>query len=141
MRRGLQIDPICHLCNEEIEDAEHLFLRCRTAQEVWRQANDHNWVTINAPSNFSHGVQNWLSSIRSSNPLVKMDGVVAHMLSIWKMRNDKIFCDEVSNRVTSLIRAKKASDEWRIRHQFTQTIQPPNLYHPTTNRMQTYQIA
>ena len=82
MKIGLQTDPICPLRNEEIEDAEHLFLRCRAAQEVQRQANDHNWATITAPSNSSHSVQNLLSSIGSSNPLVKMDRVVAFM---WRI--------------------------------------------------------
>jgi len=43
LKRGLQIDPICPLCNADIEDMDHLFL-CLIVQEVWRLAKDHDWV-------------------------------------------------------------------------------------------------
>ena len=73
---GLQIDPICPLCNIEIEDVEHLFLQCHAAQEVWRLANDYNWVSINAPSDSFVCVENWLSNLRTSTPPVPLDRIV-----------------------------------------------------------------
>jgi len=41
---------------------------------VWRPANDHNSVSINAPLDSSDNVQNWLSNLGTSNPLVPLAG-------------------------------------------------------------------
>jgi len=57
LKRGLQIDLICPPRNTKIKDVEHLFFQCHTAEGVWRLANDHNWVTINVPSDSSNSVQ------------------------------------------------------------------------------------
>ena len=54
---GLQIDPIRPLCNEEIEDVEHPFHRCRAPKEMWKHANGHDWVSFNVPCNNSHSLQ------------------------------------------------------------------------------------
>ena len=94
-KRVLQIDPICPLCNTNIEDMKHLFLRCHAAQEVWRLANDHNWVSINMPSDSFGSVQNWLSNLRTSTPLVALDRIVALLWSTWKTRNSKVFRNEI----------------------------------------------
>ena len=64
LKRGLQIDPFCPHCHIEIEDVEHLFLGCPIVNHVWRLAKDHNWITINTPSDPHQSVQNWLASLR-----------------------------------------------------------------------------
>jgi len=48
----------------------------------------------------------------------------------WKSRNSKIFRNEVTNPIITLLKAKRASVEWRIRNKLTQTIQSYN--HPTS---------
>ena len=53
-----------------------------------------------------------------------MDRLVALLWSIWKSRNIAVFCNEKLPPVITLIRAKKASAEWRIRHKFTLPFQP-----------------
>ena len=40
-----------------------------------------------------------------------------------------VFRSETPNPGTTLITAKKVTAEWRIRHKFTQTIQPSNPNH------------
>ena len=122
LNRGLQIDLICPLCNVEIEDVDHLFRRCSIAQEVWGLPNEHNWVCINAGTNSINNVQNWLSDLRTSTPLVPLDRVVALLWSTWKVRNNIVFQNEKFNSVATLIRAKKTCAEWRIRHKLTQSI-------------------
>ena len=72
--------------------------------------------------------------IQTSTTLIAMDRVVALFWSIWKTRNNKVFRDELPPPMITLIRAKKVSAEWRIRHKFTThsihhstNIQPPGV--------------
>jgi len=94
LKRGLQIDPICPLCNADIEDMEHLFLRCPTAQEVWQLAKDHNWAPVTMPPVPAESVQIWLSKLRASISRGPFDRVVALLWSIWKTHNSAVFQHE-----------------------------------------------
>ena len=58
--------------------------------------------------------------------LAQFDRIVALLWSIWKTHNSIVFRNELPQAVVTLIRAKKASAEWRIRHKITTSIQPPN---------------
>jgi len=86
-------------------------------------------------------VQNWLSNLRTSTPLIPLDRVIVLLWNIWKARNNKVFRNEVSNPVAILIRAKKASVEWRIRYKLTQSIHSLHPHSSTTNPKKTYWIA
>ena len=58
-----------------------------------------------------------------------MDRIVVLLWSIWKIRNNKIFRNETSSPRLSLLRAKQASAEWRIRHKLFQIYNPsPHTY-------------
>ena len=46
LKRELQINPLCPLCRDDIEDMEHLFLRCPIVHEVWQLAHAHNRVSL-----------------------------------------------------------------------------------------------
>jgi len=35
LEKGIQLDPICPLCNEHPEDNKHLFMQCNAAKAVW----------------------------------------------------------------------------------------------------------
>ena len=37
LRRGLDLDPICPVCNRVNEDGVHLFLKCKNAKLGWRE--------------------------------------------------------------------------------------------------------
>ena len=86
LKRGLQIDPICPLCNADIEDMEYLFLQCHVAQEVCQLANAHNWVSINVPSVSSDSIQTWFSKLRTPTSPVPLDRIVAPLWSIGKLK-------------------------------------------------------
>jgi len=51
LRRGIQLDPLCLACNTDIEDTDHIFLRCPIVQKVWELAMLHQWIP-NSP--FAH---------------------------------------------------------------------------------------
>ena len=53
-----------------------------------------------------------------------MGRVVALLWSIWKNMNNLIFRNEPSSPRLVLLRAKRASTEWCIRHKFSHSFQP-----------------
>ena len=126
LRRGLQIDPICPLCNQHNEDLAHLFFRCPTVHNVWCLATAHNWIPSTTSIAPSDTVSTWLTKLRQSSTLTRFDRIVALLWSIWKTRNSVVFRNEVPHAVVTLIRAKKASAEWRIRHKLSASLQLPH---------------
>jgi len=77
LRRGLQIDPLCPLCNNDIEDLEHLFLKCPVVHDVWHLAKVHKWLSIPLRVAPDDNLQSWLAKLRISPSPVPLDRVVA----------------------------------------------------------------
>ena len=44
LRKGLQIDPICPICLDDLESMEHLFNQCCLINKVWKIAENHGWL-------------------------------------------------------------------------------------------------
>jgi len=74
---------------------------CHNDQQVWQLASDRYWVDAILLAN--------TQTLRHSNPPTKVDKIVTLLWSIWKTRNSKIFRNEISNRVITLLRAKGVS--------------------------------
>ena len=141
LKRGLQIDPSCPLCNHHSEDLTHLFLRCPAIQEVWNLAKEHNWILSTISIAPSDTVPIWLTKLRQTATLTRFDRIVALLWSIWKTRNSTVFRNEIPHAAVTLIRAKKASAEWRIRHKLTSSLQPPHPPFPSPPTKQLVGIA
>ena len=45
-RRGLQLDPTCPACLNDIEDTDHIFLHCPMARQIWDMAAAHQWLSL-----------------------------------------------------------------------------------------------
>ena len=54
-------------------------------------------ANIMIPSNLQDVVSNGFTNVRFSAPLVKIDGLVAHLSNIYKARDNEVFRDEISN--------------------------------------------
>ena len=91
-------------------------------------------------SNFLEKIQRWLTSIRASNPPVKLNELVMLLWSICKTRNSRVFYNEIRNLVTTLIRAKKVSLGWGIRHKLIQNLLPSNLHQLSFNCNKSYWV-
>jgi len=83
----------------------------------------------------------WLSKLRLSSTPVPLDRALALLWSIWKSRNNAVFCNERLPPVGTLIRAKKASVEWRIKHKLTHSFQPSPHPAPTPSLKKTHWVA
>jgi len=70
-----------------------------------------------------------------------MDRVIALLWSIWKTRNGIVFQNETPNLGLTLIRAKQASAEWRIRHKLTHNIHFLSPKFSSFSHKQTHWVA
>jgi len=76
-----------------------------------------------------------LNSERATDPGVKADGIaMPRSETPWKAGNTVVFRSKTPNPGTTLIRVKKVSAEWCIRHKLTQIIQPSNPDFSAVNR-------
>ena len=115
LRRGLIINPACPLCLGDIESIEHIFKDCPLVHKVWDLAAQHSWLppTLSPPG--CPDLFSCLNKIKSSHNSQALQKFSFLLWSIWKSRNEMVFNNEIFNPVACLIRAKKASAEWRIR--------------------------
>ncbi|PWA63209.1 reverse transcriptase domain, Reverse transcriptase zinc-binding domain protein [Artemisia annua] len=91
-RRILNGSPLCRICGEGDEDANHLFISCYAATVLWQQVS--SWCRI--PQIYAHSIRDLLDiHNHSGSSAVKRDVikmiVLAGTWTIWKMRNEVIF--------------------------------------------------
>jgi len=117
-KRGVDIDPLSHFRHSEIEGQNHLFLHCPISQECWTLAVAHNWIDSSFVSRQQYSILQSLCA-RNTTSTAKIERVVALFWSIWKTRNNMVFHNGTPILEITLIRAKKASVEWHMRHKLT----------------------
>jgi len=115
IKRGLNHNPSCSLCLDDIESADHLFKDWCVTKRVWELAIKHRWIIHGSPLG---GAQDLLSQLRMIGSHHAMHKVIQKVYflpwSIWKFRNNVVFSNEFFNPLASLLMAKKAYTEWRI---------------------------
>lgn len=105
----------CVLCDGMIESANHLFIHCAFASQVWQgllQWMDLNFVS--PPNLFVHR-ECWLGTesnkkVRSGYRLIWH----AAIWSIWRVRNDHIFKDLIGRVVELVVAIKVLSWRWML---------------------------
>ncbi|GJW41394.1 RNA-directed DNA polymerase, eukaryota, reverse transcriptase zinc-binding domain protein, partial [Tanacetum coccineum] len=92
-RKGIDVASLlCPVCNEHVENVNHLFFSCEMARDLWTRLARWCQLNISDISNLSE----WMSWLDACHILKKarliLEGIAALMLwSIWKFRNDLIF--------------------------------------------------
>ncbi|GKB83800.1 RNA-directed DNA polymerase, eukaryota, reverse transcriptase zinc-binding domain protein [Tanacetum coccineum] len=92
-RKGIDVASLlCPVCNEQVENVNHLFFSCEMARDLWTRLARWCQLNISEISNLSE----WMSWLDACHILKKarliLEGIAASMLwSIWKFRNDLIF--------------------------------------------------
>lgn len=98
---GLNISPICPLCNSEIETRDHLLLHCPYAEEIWHtlmfRLGQHPCIFASWSSLIS-----WLMS-KSPNlsTTLKRLSVQATIYMLWKERNIRVH-DSITTQPNSV---------------------------------------
>ncbi|KAK1424743.1 hypothetical protein QVD17_20081 [Tagetes erecta] len=112
--RGVQDIPIsCSLCAREPEDIDHLFIRCPTAEEIWRRVSW--WANINLYQAKSVGD---LMLIQQNNRLTKMQLksttliIYTTIWLLWKNRNSWIFEKRRFSVINMLEKIKTQAFVW-----------------------------
>lgn len=87
-KRKIIPDPMCPICNLEMESVEHIFLLCSWTQGIWSHPNLNIQVNHQGISQF----EVWLMQFAEKKTNLPPIEVVASTLwSIWKSRNNLVF--------------------------------------------------
>jgi hypothetical protein len=92
--RNWPCDPVCPLCDQEQQTAEHLCLHCVFAREVWMLVSGWSNGLVQAPNPGSTLEEWWNTSMQGQSK--EMGRQVAALLiyislNLWKERNRRIF--------------------------------------------------
>ncbi|XP_009139680.2 uncharacterized protein LOC103863679 [Brassica rapa] len=111
--RGLQIDPICKVCQSAPETICHVLFNCPTAQEVWRLSGFPLPPTGVSPNSVLLNLQYLLQcSTKQSIPQhlrLLFPWVLWH---IWKGRNELIFANTRLGAATVMDKARNDYNAW-----------------------------
>lgn len=111
--RGLQIDPICKVCQSAPETICHVLFNCRTAQETWRLSGFPLPPTGFSPNSVLLNLQYLLQcSTKKSIPQhfrLLFPWVLWH---IWKGRNELIFANTRLGAATVMAKARNDYNAW-----------------------------
>lgn len=111
-RRGMEGPSWCNLCKSEEETADHLFLTCSFALEVWKGVLMLNADNFDLPRNIQNLFQSWskLSPYDlSKNILLKNCWLWIPKFVCWKLwleRNNRIFRNESCNPLKVITKIK-----------------------------------
>lgn len=141
-----EAEPFQHLVEEEQGDVWHGYL-CQICRGFSPRGSSfflfvcNFWLLFIVPSSPSSPSSSiylifppWLSHLRHSLPSHQMARLVALLWSLWKTRNSIVFRNETSTPGMSLLRAKRASAEWRIRNKLSLPYHPPLPHHSPRSR-------
>ena len=114
LRRGIQLDPLCPACSNDLEDSNHTFLHCPMAHKVWDMAVAYPWLPNLSFTQLVSSLCEELHSL-ANNRYPRLSRVVLLLWSIWKSSNALVFRNEISSPMGTLLRAKCSWAEWKLR--------------------------
>ncbi|WMV34938.1 hypothetical protein MTR67_028323 [Solanum verrucosum] len=99
MKRGITLCSRCLLCGETLENVNHLFLRCKYTQQLWRIFLSHKGISWTMPGKVSEALKSW----EEAGVLAKDRGrwrliPASIWWAIWKERNSRCF-ENIENSV------------------------------------------
>ncbi|KAL8459116.1 hypothetical protein ACS0TY_036548 [Phlomoides rotata] len=86
-RRGIQLDPTCPACGEEVESLSHILLRCSVAVHSWGRSPIHLDINGTDPLEFKPVL--W--SIMKTLPAYGVSLFAMLAWNLWKARNRRYF--------------------------------------------------
>ncbi|KAK2407986.1 hypothetical protein QL285_043537 [Trifolium repens] len=108
LKKGILCDPLCPFCLSKVESANHLFLDCIWARQVWLSSP----LTLNLSNNTTSDVTDWLMYMFHHTDSDCMEKVITIIYSIWFARNQYIFRNITSDPVEISNKAMLLLDEY-----------------------------
>jgi hypothetical protein len=99
--KGVECDPVCCLCDQELESAAHLCLHCCFAQEVWCLVHAWSQGLIGIPVQGVEVPEWWNSTVHaaSAESRAKVAAILIYTAwNVWNERNRSVFQGLVSLR-------------------------------------------
>ncbi|CAO2206826.1 unnamed protein product [Urochloa humidicola] len=109
MKRNWPCSPVCALCDQTLEDADHLCLHCVYAQEVWMLVAHWTDGLVQIPY-LTVGMECWwnysLTGLPKNIKRDKASIMIYTTWNLWKERNRRIFqgCSASPQRILALIK-------------------------------------
>jgi hypothetical protein len=107
--KGIACDPLCCLCDQELETTNHLGLHCCFAREVWHLVQEWTDGLISVPM-AGMEIEDWwnlsLQAASAKNRSRVADVLIYTAWNIWHERNRRIFqgASQSATRVLGLIK-------------------------------------
>jgi len=108
-KRHWPCDPVCSLCSQEQETAEHLILHCCFAKEVWQLMSTWSQGLVQQPRaglSIAEWWQQELAGLPKKLRRTKAATMMYAEWNIWKERNRCIFEHKSTDAVSVLQEAK-----------------------------------
>ncbi|KAL1203942.1 putative ribonuclease H protein [Cardamine amara subsp. amara] len=88
---GMNISPLCCLCNQQLETRDHLFLHCEYSEQLW----DLLLRRLGQPSFIFqewNTLVSWLTTASNATPAkLKLLVCQAAIYNLWRERNNRLF--------------------------------------------------
>ncbi|XP_058752653.1 uncharacterized protein LOC131625840 [Vicia villosa] len=112
-RFGMLQESVCLLCHAEEESHNHLFFECRKTEVVWQSIL--NWIEVDHKPLKWEDELLWITAVtrgKGWRAMVVKVGITETIYSIWRLRNDTCFKNNVDN--TNIVDRIKDSIVYRL---------------------------
>ena len=110
MARNWPCNPVCALCDQEPETANHLILHCSFAREVWHRVSSWSGELLLQPS-IGMSLEDWwndsLAGLSKEDRRSKAAILIYSAWNIWKARNRQVFYHTLLTPPQVLLEIKK----------------------------------
>ncbi|CAN1325904.1 Putative ribonuclease H protein At1g65750 [Linum perenne] len=112
IRRGMDIEPQCGLCNTGKETLVHFFLECQASRRCWDVAGVAGAIAsvgANAAS-----IIEWLFQMLGSVPTTTQQTICCVMWSLWAKRNRQVWQQESRTEEVVVKLVTDLLEEWKM---------------------------
>ncbi|XP_058771340.1 uncharacterized protein LOC131644745 [Vicia villosa] len=103
-RLGLLQEDCCNLCNEYMEDINHLIINCRITNHIWKEVL--KWLEVNHQPTQWQEELNWIIQHTKGkgfySSIMKI-AIAETVYGIWMHRNKRIFGTNASEDTTKVV--------------------------------------
>ncbi|CAN1227370.1 Putative ribonuclease H protein At1g65750 [Linum perenne] len=132
VRRGLEVEDTCGLCDGDAETTEHVFL---TAVKCWEVADMSRWLEeVGEPHEADFN--EWLFKVLLKFDVKAIRQAMGVLWSIWAERNRRVWQKEARPEELVIKEGRELMSEWKVAHErrsnLRQTEQRPRCdkWHP-----------
>ncbi|KAJ9556757.1 hypothetical protein OSB04_011371 [Centaurea solstitialis] len=109
--RGIQVSPLCPLCNRNIENVWHALVDCPSIRPIWQEAGVLD--TLDQKALYVTSFQELTFGYLKENPGELGEKFLMTLWSIWHRRNDILWIDGPHDPSLATRRANQILTDWK----------------------------